>query len=317
MLAVGWMYYVRARKIVGAYGRHYARARRAFERDGNTVQRVVTSLSDVGVRVLRPTSAGDLLELPSDHVQRVKTVSDSVKLHLSYSRNCVFVPPLPNNPSVPELTEEIPAIRSGDVLMVQLKHPLDVPGLEELCAPILDEIERKIFGSYVVVDKLYVYRSPVSRQMPLGSWLWHYDNHPHEILKVMVYLTDVTSQSGPFEYLRSASSLTPLDGSPVTPLYGSSRIPEDVIERHLTAGYESHEVTGPMGTTIVFDNNVVHRANVARMAYRDVIVLQVRPASVKLRPYVTPARTGSFQHAPFSPNPEVVEPFVRRLRHYS
>ena len=37
------------------------------------------------------------------------------------------------------------------------------------------------------------------------SWTWHYDNHPVEILKVMIYLTDdALGIKRSFEYLRSS-----------------------------------------------------------------------------------------------------------------
>ena len=38
-------------------------------------------------------------------------------------------------------------------------------------------------------------------------------------------------------------------------------------------------MTGLKGTTILFDNNVVHRAVLARATDRDVLVFQVRPVA--------------------------------------
>jgi hypothetical protein len=316
-LAVGWYFLARAHRILRAYAAHYARARRTFVAEGNVPRPAVASLRDLGVRVVRPGEPAATLDLPPDFVARVERLAGEVRARLSRSSQCVFVPPLSPSMPVSERLDDVAAVQRGDVLMIQLRDPLEIPGLEDVAAPIMEQMETRVFGSYVTVDKVYVYRSPRSRQAPLGAWLWHYDNHPHEIIKVMVYLTDVAADSGPFEYLRDGATLRPLVGGAVTPLYRDSRVPETVIEERTRGGYERQMVVGPRGTTIVFDDNVVHRANVARAAHRDVIVFQVRPATTRHRPYIRRACTGSFQHAPFSPRPEVLEPFVRRLKHFS
>src|SRR5262249_32615112 len=154
---------------------------------------------------------------------------------------------------------DIEAVRSGEVITIQLVNPFRIEGLEELCSPILEEIEQKIYGSYAIVDKVYVYRSPVSRRAPAASWLWHFDNHPHEVLKVMIYLTNVTEGRAPFEYLRDARTLEPLRGAPLAPSYGTSRISDEAIARHVRAGCQPQRVTGKAGTLLIFDENVVHR----------------------------------------------------------
>ena len=174
--------------------------------------------------------------------------------------------------------------------------PFIIEGLHDLCEPLLQQLERTVYGSYAIVDKLYVYRSPVSRQVPSASWLWHFDNHPREVLKVMVYLTDVDEGTAPFEYLREQLSGRPLPGSPLVPRFGHSRVADDEIERCVASGWERRVVTGPRGTILVFDDNIVHRATLARRAHRDVIVFQVRPADFKATPHIDPRWTGTFLH---------------------
>ena len=196
------------------------------------------------------------------------------------------------------------------MIALQLKDPLDIGGLEEVCAPIMDQLAHKVFASYVMVDKVYVYRSLVGRQTEQISWLWHFDNHPREILKVMIYLTDVNEHSAPFEYLRHSTSLKPILGSPLAPLYGQSRVSREVFRRYESRGYEVCKVTGPRGTTIVFGSNVVHRAVLAREIYRDVLTFQVRPVTFMMRPYVDRRWTGSFQHASFTLDPADVRPMT-------
>src|SRR5690606_25749545 len=135
---------------------------------------------------------------------------------------------------------------------------------------ILDHLEHRVYRSYVLVDKVYVYRSPVSRQMPEASWIWHFDNLPYEVIKVLVYLTDVTAGTAPFEYVRHASTKRPLQGSPVAPFHGHSRMAAADVDAYLRRGYELHHVTGSQGTMLIFDENIVHRASLAREAHRDV-----------------------------------------------
>ena len=246
---------------------------------------------------------------------RLRRVDAAAKHLFARSRDCSFFPGLPEG-SIPEWTEDIGAVRNGEVITVQLKNPLEVRGLEDLCAPIMQQLERKVYGSYAIVDKVYIYRSVISGHIPRDSWLWHYDNHPHELLKVIIYLNDVSDESAPFEYLRCAKSLKPVSGSPLAPLYGHSRISEQILRRYLSNGFESHKVTGPRGTMILFDNNMVHRANLASQKYRDVLIFQVRPSTFCAQSYIDPRWTGSFQHASFNPDPNELTPSIRKLRYF-
>jgi hypothetical protein len=307
------LFYLRGKKILLDYTWHYQRARRIFRHGGFTAAPAVKSVREVGVRVISSGGKDGLIELPDNYPELVDRVSESAKRRLDRSQDCSFFPALPEQP-LPERTEDIPAVRNGEVIMMRLKDPFAVDGLEELCFPIMQELERKVYGAHVMADKVYVYRSPVSRQTPRGSWLWHFDNHPYEVLKVMIYLSDVGEHSAPFEYLRSPGPGGSVAGSPIAPLYGHSRIPRKAFARHLEKGVVRQKVTGPKGTLILFDNDVIHRGNLAAQASRDVLIFQVRPAAARLRPYVDPRWTGSFQHADFNLDPGDVNPSIRKPR---
>jgi hypothetical protein len=308
-------YYLRGNKILHDYTRHYHRAQRVFRRGGEASQPVMVSARHVGVRDVVFGAQGNLISLPDNYLELVERVAENVNPHFSLSKDCSFFPGLPAGP-IAERTENIPAINNGEVITIQLKNPLVIDGLEELCAPIMQQLERKVYGSYAIVDKVYIYRSVISRHIPRDSWLWHYDNHPHELLKLMIYLNDVSDESAPFEYLRCAKSLKPVPGSPLAPLYGHSRISEQILRRYLSNGFESHKVTGPRGTMILFDNNMVHRANLASHKYRDVLIFQVRPSTFSAQSYIDPRWTGSFQHASFNPDPNELTPSTRKLRYF-
>lgn len=294
--------YLRGKHILRQYTNHYHKAQTAFGGKANKAETVIATLDEVGVRATFFGEESQFIKLPNNYLELISRVSECAKPRFSLSKECSFLPRLPTA-SLPARTEDIPAIQAAQVITVRLKDPFNIDGIEDLCSPIMKELERKVYGSYAIVDKIYCYRSLISRQTRSVSWLWHYDNHPREILKIMIYLSDVDTQNAPFEYLRHAKSLKPVYGSPLAPLCGDSRINEERMQRYLTRGFESHQVTGPSGTLILFDNNVIHRGNLACKTHRDVLVLQVRPTTVKTDRYIDPRWTGSFQHGDFNPNP--------------
>ncbi|MDG2385064.1 MAG: hypothetical protein P8N76_25560 [Pirellulaceae bacterium] len=96
-----------------------------------------------------------------------------------------------------------------------------------------------------------------------GAWiseLWHADNYPPDAFKILIYLTDVGEDNGPFEYL------TPVQYHPPD----SSLSWRDT--RIANPGH-GHKVTGPAGTTIIFKSNIPHKGNYCRTGHRDVIMI--------------------------------------------
>ena len=292
--------------ILHRYTRHYRQARRRYT--GPSGPAVVGSVSDVGVMAIRP---GDdsRFQLPADFGRRVATVARGAAAALERPMNCDFFPAVPVDDMAPR-TSELAAVTRGEVISIKLRDPFAVEGLQDLSEPLLNELERTVYHSHVIVDKVYVYRSPMSRQSPAASWLWHFDNHPREMLKVMVYLTDVSADSAPFEYLADANG-RPRLGSPLAPLHGDSRVRATEIDRYLAAGWKTEVVTGAAGTVLVFDDNVVHRGTLARAGHRDVVVFQVRPATFRATPRLDPRWTGSFGHRDFNENPHDLAPVPR------
>jgi hypothetical protein len=302
-------HYLRGKRILADYTKYYRKAQGIFTSEGNAAHLKITPPRNVGVRVVFFGAKRNFINLPTAYLKLVKRVADSVKPLFDLTAECSFFPELQEGP-VPERTNDIGAVKNGEIISIQLKNPLVVEGLEDLCAPIVQELENKVYGSYAIVDKVYIYRSPVSRQTRQVSWLWHYDNHPHEVLKVMIYLTDVSDCNAPFEYLRSKGSMTAVSGSPVAPHFSNSRISDDALTRYLSNGAERHRVTGPRGTMIVFDNNMIHRGNLASEGHRDVIIFQFRPVTTKTQPHIDPRWTGSFQHATFNIHPCDLKPSI-------
>lgn len=214
---------------------------------------------------------------------------------MTLTANCRFVPAIRTAPP-PDRTSDLAELHEGRILTIQLRDPLKLEALQDLCNPLLEQLEQQLFGCFTIVDKAYVYRTPVSSVTPSASWTWHFDNHPREVVKVLIYLTDVGSEQAPFEYFARADGQRAVPGAPVTPLFGDGRVPAREIAELVAAGCEARRVTGPQGTAIVFDNNVIHRATRATSGHRDVLVLQVRPSSSPQSRRLDERWTGSFAH---------------------
>tara|TARA_Y100000310_G_scaffold344998_1_gene461052 strand:+ start:2158 stop:2979 length:822 start_codon:yes stop_codon:yes gene_type:complete len=201
-------------------------------------------------------------------------------------------------------------------VMIPMGNPLKIKQLEKLCQCLIPQLETIFFGSYIHVSHTYIYRSQVTKNPPVASWLWHYDNYPVEIHKILIYLTDVEdAHSGPFEYIvsykKGVAIINPSRTGPKNwkkPALKGSRIPGKVIQQYMSKGYKSEKVLGKAGTTLIFDNNCIHRANVALKKHRDVLVFQIKPSTKKLIPHLNPKWNGSFQHKGISASPGLLEP---------
>ena len=80
------------------------------------------------------------------------------------------------------------------------------------------------------------------------------------------------------------------------PLYRGCRINHSQINDLKKQGYESVKVTGKKGTIILFDNNIIHKANRCKTRHRDILTLQIRPRIDKLDQYLSKKYTGSWNH---------------------
>ena len=192
--------------------------------------------------------------------------------------------------------------------IIRYKNVWSIPKLEEVCQEILPQIESNIFKSYVYLYGLYTYRNQPCEEEPRASWLWHYDNHPKEVLKMMIYLTDTHEDTGCFEILTDKSGEAikkeTLRIDHKSWQSNHSRVVGKELEDYMKAGSKIKKITGNKGTICLFDNNIIHRASTAKRGYRDAIVLMFRPWNKKIRPYISKDYTGSNNHRDVFKNPE-------------
>ena len=265
-------------------------------------------LTDFGFVVISPTlnDNEDVLKLPSNYLKLIDSLASKANNALENpEENCYFEKNTPQN------------LRN---LAHYLKNPFELSETHDIADIILPQIETSIFGSYVHVMLAVIKRHKVVENAKiLKSWIWHYDNHPNEVIKIMIYLNDVDENGAPLEYLVDAEDnfvkIQPSRTGPENwfgkPKWPDSRVPDSLLKEYLEKGCKTKKITGPKGTIIIFSQNVLHRANVAKTNPRNVIVYQLKPSETKLSPYIHQKWTGSFQHRASLVDPLTLKPIKK------
>lgn len=303
--------YYRGKLSAAAYSRHYNTALKLYIEDGNQFLPKISSIYDIGAHLLYSPDRSTPFTIDNKYMDLVDKVSLAVNVQFRQPTNCYFFPRL-TSPILPgQCTDDLQDIKNGNVITVQLREYNGIKGLTEMCSAIIASLERNVYGSYLIADKIYIYRSVVSKQSEQISWLWHYDNHPNEILKVMVYLTDVGKNNGPFEYLLNPVTGKSIKMKPIPNLvrpFIETRINPQQIQKYARAGYTPFKMLGKKGTTCLFSENIIHRATIANERYRDVVVIQVRPVTFRPTSCISNKWTGSFQHVDVNRDPDLLQP---------
>ena len=170
-----------------------------------------------------------------------------------------------------------------------------IPEILDLVRYVERQVEQKVFHTKVKTEHIHTYRN-IFKEDSKTSWVWHYDNCPNEIIKLAIYLNDVTAQSAPMEvltneygYLKySTSALAHDSDRKTTKMFNngrSSRIPEEVIaDLQERKEYQVTQLVGQRGFNFLFNANIAHRATIPNLGqYRDAIFLYLRPAISKPR----------------------------------
>lgn len=196
---------------------------------------------------------------------------------------------------------DVPGQNSSLQPLCRYKNPWEIPGIEKLANILIPYVEKSIFNCNLYTMATYVYKTKPGIYDPksVGSLLWHIDNHPKEVVKVMVYLNDVDSATGPFEILDKQGSGYKFPTTRVSCNEWSSsqsRFSNSQVDSFHSQGYSSKKLTGARGTVIIFDNNIVHRATFCDERERSVITFMVKPIDRKVRPYISEKYTGTNYH---------------------
>lgn len=166
-----------------------------------------------------------------------------------------------------------------------------VPGLSRLidgCENV-DEIAEIIFNNVANVVEAYyksnfklytmsIYRTVPCQEAPVSSFLWHFDNCPDESIKLMIYLDDVTSDTGAFRFKTEKLS------EEIRKKGFWHRDDFDKVSEILNDESTNITIEGATCTCILFKpGRVVHKATAPIKAHRDVVTTVILPSDIDWR----------------------------------
>ena len=176
------------------------------------------------------------------------------------------------------------------------------PEIDDIVDELVPFLEKTHFGCHLFVDKIYIFRTVFMKDRK-SSYIWHYDNNPDEVVKNIIYLSDVAEDTSPFEYLSNSEGKGIIFPSTRTgpeqwrPAPNGSRIPEQVENLVSKKDCKPTRVLGPVGTTTSFCSNAAHRANPRTEggSHRDVLNIRVRPTIESVKEYFCEDWTTSYE----------------------
>ena len=267
------------------YKEYYKLSQKNYSNEIGAVENKL-NLYDLTMKVIHPNQKNEIIHLPDNYSNLIASISKKINQKMLDKNEHYLDSSQGSKPKV----------------AIQIKNIWDIPELIELADGILPSLERNVFGSYIHLSAVHAYRNIQTTSSRYSSWLWHYDNNPKEAVKILIYLTDVGEENGPFELIEKENQYVKIETSRTgynhwgPPLIPHSRIPKEMIDTLKQKGYKEKKILGPAGTMLFFDNNIIHRANIPTVGHRDVVILNIRPCSKKIRPFLSKDTTGSWMH---------------------
>ena len=109
------------------------------------------------------------------------------------------------------------------------------------------------------------------------AMLWHWDSLSEDLVKVIMYLNDVSHTNGCMSVMRHNRTGEVVKLHPSHP-WGEkvvSNVPNLWLSELIGSGYRPECLHGPSGTLVVFDTNIVHRGSrPAPSLYRDFVLFE-------------------------------------------
>jgi hypothetical protein len=184
-----------------------------------------------------------------------------------------------------------------------------VDGLERL-PEVTDLIRGRVagviegyFGSHFKIYNASFYRTIPDPTVPESSFLWHFDNSPDEEIKVMIYLDDVTEDTGAFRVKNLATS------ERARALGFWHR--DDYARAKAMFDDESSTIVaeGAPGTCILFrQGRIAHKATAPRKSHRDAVTMVIIPSVIPWREHYARNRHLLSTNAGLCKNPWTDEP---------
>jgi hypothetical protein len=181
-----------------------------------------------------------------------------------------------------DIVEHDGEVYSRNLLSWDINFSEHLPEVEQFVTDEIGEVVRDHYGAHFKITRFRVARNyHVPREVVKDESLhmvgnyWHCDSETPDHLKMFVYLSDVTSENGPFHSLSREETKNivasdyykgPNDG-----------VPHGVVEEKAD---EIHRLTGPTGSTALSNTCMhLHRAGIpAKGKTRDSLSIQFAPA---------------------------------------
>lgn len=130
---------------------------------------------------------------------------------------------------------------------------------------LLNIVEHYI-GTPVAFNDIQI-RKDFANGVKAGSRLWHVDSYDRRILRVIIYLKNVTATDGPFEYVSRQSTKLTL---PILEQF--SAIPDSVVKQFVSPAHIK-PCLGPAGTVIFAStSSILHHGTVPITSNRYILV---------------------------------------------
>jgi len=158
-----------------------------------------------------------------------------------------------------------------------------IPQVKKLITPQIIDFFEQYYGTPIKIVDVYGYRTyhvskEIAEKMSVYSNDWHSDGHNITWTKILVYLTNVTVDDGPFN-TQTISRTKEL----ISMGFGDRNNPGLVKETLEDPRYNT-VYTGPKGTAFAANTELcIHRATVPTQGHtRDVLLIQFAPSSEPL-----------------------------------
>jgi hypothetical protein len=118
----------------------------------------------------------------------------------------------------------------------------------------------RLWAKLSYVDLWYTAQQPATDER-VASQNWHVDFDDKHLLKAFVYLSDVDTDHGPFQYVPGSAAGGPNSVRPWVPM-GYGRVSDEEVGAHVSPE-QIATFTGPKGTLILCNTSGLHRGGFA------------------------------------------------------
>ncbi len=146
----------------------------------------------------------------------------------------------------------------------------NIPEIARLMNDEVTETTEACFGSHFKIYSSEVYRLVPTNEEATISGLWHTDNYPPGIYKIMIYLTECDRTTGALR-LHPKPSTRKMLRRGFFDRYKASRFNQALEQGGIP-------IEGPAGTVLLWNSNMIHRADAPKTSYRDVVAFKLVPS---------------------------------------